>query len=165
MWDSRQGTSITGRKGALFLILPVVSLVDFILDSMLESVCFLLRRKVQSDLTVIRSEGMKEGLRRGVNNLVVELLFPHLPSCLQIKHPYEVGALRVVFDEAHHSSVLQAPRGGTVRQSHEQLCYCSDHGGTPSAQQLVQPLILLWAQQRAPDALRFTFRSTAHGPF
>lgn len=47
---------------------------------------------------------------------------------LQIKHPYEVGALRIVFDEAHHSGVLQAPRGWTVRQSHEQLCHCRGHG-------------------------------------
>lgn len=66
MWDLRQGTSITGRRGALFLIsltLPVESLVDFILDSMLESFCFRLHREIQSDLTVIRSEGMKERQR------------------------------------------------------------------------------------------------------
>lgn len=86
---------------------------------------------------------MKVWLWRGVNNLVVELLLPNLPPCLQIKHPYEIGALRVVFDEADHSSVLQAPCGWTVRQSHEQLCYCSAHGSTPSAQQLLQLIVLL----------------------
>lgn len=51
-----------------------------------------------------------------------------LRGYLQIKHPYEVGALRVVFDEADDSGVLQAPCGWTVRQSHVQLCYCSGHG-------------------------------------
>lgn len=35
------------------LTLTVLSLVDFLLDSILEGVCFLLRRKVQSDLTVL----------------------------------------------------------------------------------------------------------------
>lgn len=85
--------------------------------------------------------------------MVVELLLPDLPPCLQIKHPYEVGALRVVFDKADHSSVLQAPHGRTVRQSHKQLRYCSGHGSTPSAQQILQLLILLEAQQRAPVAL------------
>lgn len=44
---------------------------------------------------------------------------------LQIKHPYEVGALRIVFDEANHPSVLQAPCERTVRQSHKEL----SHGG------------------------------------
>lgn len=53
---------------------------------------------------------------------------PCLRGYLQIKHPYEVGALRVVFDEADDSGVLQAPCGWTVRQSHVQLCYCSGHG-------------------------------------
>lgn len=46
---------------------------------------------------------------------------------LYIEHSYEVGALRVVFDEADHSGVLQAPHGGAMRQSHEQLCHCSGH--------------------------------------
>lgn len=35
------------------LTLTVLSLVDFILDSILEGVCFLLGREVQSDLTVL----------------------------------------------------------------------------------------------------------------
>lgn len=122
-------------------------LVDFFLDSILEGFCFLLQSKVQSGLTVIRSEGVEERPRRGVNDLVVDLLLPNLPPCLQIKHPYEVGALEVVFDEAHHSGVLQAPRGGAVRQRHKQLGYCSGHGSTSSAQQLLQLLILLGVQQ------------------
>lgn len=49
-------------------------------------------------------------------------------SYLQIEHPYEVGALKVVLDKAHHSGVLQAPHGRTVRQSHKQLCHCGGHG-------------------------------------
>lgn len=102
------------HRGALFLICSIrsaVSLVDFLLDSILEGFCFLLLSKVQSDLTVMCSKGMKERLWRGVNNLVVELLLPNQPPCLQIIHPYEVRALGVVFDEAHHSCVLQAPHG------------------------------------------------------
>lgn len=46
-------------RGALFLVLSVLSLVDFLLDSILEGFCFPLLRKVQSDLTVICSKGMK----------------------------------------------------------------------------------------------------------
>lgn len=34
---------------------------------------------------------------------------------------------------------------------------------TPSAQQLLHHLILLWAQQRAPAALHFTFGPSTHG--
>lgn len=59
MWDWRQGTSVTMLRGALFLVLSVLSLVDFLLDSILEGFCFPLLRKVQSDLTVICSKGMK----------------------------------------------------------------------------------------------------------
>lgn len=164
-WGRRQRTSVTGRRGALFLLsltLTVLSLVDFILDSILEGVCFLLGREVQSDLTVICREGMKVRLWRAVNNLVVELLLPNLPPCLQIKHPYEVGALRVVFDEADDPGVLQAPHRRAVRQSHVQLGDCGGHGSTPSAQQVLQLLILLQAQQGAPGALHFRLRSTAH---
>lgn len=109
----------------------------------------------------ICSKGVEILLRRGVDELVVQLLFPDelprlrttvvnththiyiyitsrargaallwqqsLRGYLQIKHPYEVGALRVVFDEAHHPGVLQAPRGGTVRQSHVQLGHRRGH--------------------------------------
>lgn len=35
------------------LTLTGLSLADFLLDSILEGVCFLFRRKVQSDLTVL----------------------------------------------------------------------------------------------------------------
>lgn len=139
-----------------------ISLGDFPLHCILEGVCFLFIGKVQPHLTVICSEGMKVRLWRGVNYLVVELLLPNLPPHLQIKHPYEVGALRVVFDEAHHSCVLQAPRGRTVRQSHVQLGYCSGHGSTPSAQKLLQLLVLLQAQQRAAGTLHLSLGSAAH---
>lgn len=47
---------------------------------------------------------------------------------LHIKHPDEVGALQVVFDEARHAGVLQAPHGRAVRQSHEELCHRGGHG-------------------------------------
>lgn len=40
--------------GLTFLTLTALSLVDFLLDSVLEGFCFLLRRKVQADLTVLR---------------------------------------------------------------------------------------------------------------
>lgn len=46
---------------------------------------------------------------------------------LQIKHPYEVGALRIIFDKTQHPGVLQVPWGGAVRQSHEQLCHRRGH--------------------------------------
>ena len=47
------------------LTLPVVDLVslaDFILDSILENFCFLLHSKVQSDLTVLRCVGSEAEL-------------------------------------------------------------------------------------------------------
>lgn len=50
------------RQRALFLFLTVVSLVDFLLDSVLEGLCFLSLREVQPHLTVICREGMKERL-------------------------------------------------------------------------------------------------------
>lgn len=60
------------------------------------------------------------------------MVFVILPRCLraylQIKHPYEVGALKVVFDEAEHPGLLHAPNVWAVRQSHEQLCHRSRHG-------------------------------------
>lgn len=49
-------------------------------------------------------------------------------SYLQIEHPYEVGALKVVLDKTHHAGVLRAPHGGTVRQGHKQLCHGGGHG-------------------------------------
>lgn len=77
-WKWRQGPSIARRQGALFLLLPVLSVDDFVLNFTHEVFCFLLLSEIQSDLTVICSEGMKERERRGVNNLVVDLLLPDL---------------------------------------------------------------------------------------
>lgn len=44
------------------LTLTVVPLVDFLLDSVLEGVCFLLRHKVQSDLTVLHCVRNERGM-------------------------------------------------------------------------------------------------------
>lgn len=74
----------------MFLIMAVVSLIDFVDNYILKGVCFLLFSKVQSNLTVICSESMKEGLWCGVNYLVVDFLLPYQSPYLQIKHPYEV---------------------------------------------------------------------------
>lgn len=42
------------------LTLPVLSLADFLFDSILKSFCFLLRCKVQSDMTVLQGMHTKK---------------------------------------------------------------------------------------------------------
>lgn len=44
------------------LTLTVASLVDFLIDSVLESFCFLLQSKVQSDLTVLCCARNEQGI-------------------------------------------------------------------------------------------------------
>lgn len=45
------------------LTLTVASLVDFLLDSVLEGVCFLLQSEVQAHLTVLRCVRNERGVR------------------------------------------------------------------------------------------------------
>lgn len=50
------------------LTLTVVSLVDFLLDSILEGVCFLLHRKVQPDLTILHYLRNEQGITLNKNS-------------------------------------------------------------------------------------------------
>lgn len=76
---------------------------------------------------------------------MVELLFEHGFSFLDIEHSDEVGPLGIVFDQAGHSAAPLQPRAAAIR------CIDLDHGrakrGAFPAQVAEQTLVLLRGEQ------------------
>lgn len=105
---------------------------------------------------------MKILLGAGISHLIVQLLFPDHFFILEIIKADEVGAARVVLDEAHYSGVLQAPVGRAVGECHIELHNCSGQGHTSSAQEVQQPLVLLDVEERAGHVLLPLDLSFAH---
>lgn len=126
-----------------------LSSVEQVIDGGSESFGFFLTSEIQTHLTCVSCKRNEVGSGAADVEVVVEFLFKHDFPFLDVKHFDKVGSLRVVFDQAGHSTAPLHPVIAPVSPIH--LYHCRTQGGAFPAQVAEQALVLLRGQQKRAD--------------
>lgn len=86
-----------------------LSPVEQVVDGHTEALGLFLTGEVQTDLTAVSCKGDEVGPGAADGEVVVELLFKHGLPFLDVEHPDEVGPVRIVLDQAGHSTAPLHP--------------------------------------------------------